>query len=114
MAIEEVLNSLSAERLLSDERFAEAYLTARVNKGYGPAHIQSELRGRGISDELIAMTLTKVDICWQELLEQVRRKKFARKIPRDFNQRARQMRFLQQRGFTAEQIRAAFKQDEWE
>jgi regulatory protein len=46
---------------------------------------------------------------WQELLVQVRLKKFGPAPPDDFRERSRQMRFLLQRGFTAEQIDALFR-----
>jgi regulatory protein len=39
----------------------------------------------------------------------VREKKFGSALPADFRERSRQMRFLQQRGFTAEQIRGIFR-----
>ena len=48
---------------------------------------------------------------WLERAREVREKKFGRESPRDFKERSRQMRFLQQRGFTSEQIRGAFNED---
>ena len=110
--IDEVLKKLVAERLLSNERFAEAYITARINKGFGPLRIQSELRERGVSDELVAIALDQADVCWKEQVETVRRKKFNSRMPDNYQERAKQMRFLQYKGFSTEQIRAAFKQDD--
>jgi regulatory protein len=43
------------------------------------------------------------------LLEQVRMKKFGPARPDNFRERSRQMRFLMQRGFTAEQIDTLFR-----
>jgi regulatory protein len=43
------------------------------------------------------------------LLEQVRLKRFGPIRPDNFRERSRQMRFLLQRGFTAEQIDALFR-----
>jgi regulatory protein len=39
----------------------------------------------------------------------VREKRFGLAQPRDFRERSRQMRFLQQRGFSSEQISSAFQ-----
>jgi len=44
-------------------------------------------------------------------VREVREKKFGPEQPRDFRERNRQMRFLQQRGFTSEQIYAVFKDE---
>ena len=41
---------------------------------------------------------------WRELADRARRKKFGDGAPRDFRSWSRQARFLQQRGFTREQI----------
>jgi regulatory protein len=43
--------------------------------------------------------------------ETARHKRFGAPLPQDFAGRARQARFLQQRGFSAEQIRQVFKKD---
>lgn len=114
MVIDEVLKRLVAERLLSDERFAAAYTTSRINKGFGPLRIQSELRERGIDDALTSQVLSQQDVCWNAHAETVRRKRFSRQIPDEYSERAKQMRFLQYRGFSSEQIRQAFKQSDWD
>jgi len=41
----------------------------------------------------------------------VRRKRFGAEPPRDFHERAKQARFLQYRGFTSDQVRAALELD---
>jgi len=44
---------------------------------------------------------------WFELARQVRVRKFGENLPAEFAEKARQMRFLQYRGFDAEQIQVA-------
>ena len=44
---------------------------------------------------------------WVAVARETRRKRFGAAGPADFHERARQARFLQYRGFTSEQIRAA-------
>jgi regulatory protein len=102
------LAALVADRLLSNARFAEAFVHARIQRGSGPQKIRAELRERGISDELIDNCLEAVADSWRELARQVRTKRFGSGQPKDFRERSRQMRFLQQRGFSAEQISGAF------
>ncbi|OGI41393.1 MAG: hypothetical protein A2140_02130 [Candidatus Muproteobacteria bacterium RBG_16_62_13] len=101
---EQVIQRLIAERLLSEERFVEGYVQARRRRGYGPVRIREELRQRGVDKGAIEPWLDAGSRDWLEDLRRVRRKKFGAKLPGDFSERARQARFLQYRGFTAEQI----------
>lgn len=107
----QALAELIAEGLLSDERFAEAFVASRTEKGSGPLRIQAELRERGLNDELIARYVDFSDRDWHERAARVRRKRFGPAPPGDIKERARQARFLQYRGFTAEQARTALKGD---
>lgn len=100
-----VIASLRAEGLVSDERFTEAYVRYRMTRGYGPQRIQAELRERGVDDKIQALYLDGGDCQWLEQVAQVRRKRFGEILPDDYKERARQARFLQYRGFTADQIR---------
>lgn len=106
--VDEVVQQLQAEGLVSDARFAEAYVHARYNRGFGPARIRRELQERGIADSLASDSLEAYRERWMESIEQVRRKRFGRGLPADYRERARQSRFLQYRGFTNEQIQAIF------
>jgi regulatory protein len=101
---EAVVSRLEAERLLSDDRFVESYLTARRARGYGPVRIREELRQRGVTDELIGQWLDVNGREWFDDLRRVRHKKFGARMPKNYSERAKQARFLQYRGFTAEQI----------
>ena len=103
------LAALVADRLLSNARFAEAFVHARIQRGSGPQKIRAELRERGITDDLIANSLDAHTDSWRELARQVRAKRFGNGQPGDFRERIRQMRFLQQRGFSAEQIKGVFR-----
>lgn len=103
--IEAVLTELVAEGLASDARFAEAFVAARLRRGQGPARIRRELELRGVGRELADTALGQAD--WSGSAQAVREKKFGQALPADYRERARQARFLQYRGFTAEQIHRA-------
>ena len=109
--VEAAVHALVADGLLSDSRFAEAFVHSRFQKGSGPQKIHAELRQRGIDDDLISACLESVCEQWLARVREVREKKFGPEQPRDFRERNRQMRFLQQRGFTSEQIYAVFKDE---
>ncbi|MBT8447425.1 MAG: recombination regulator RecX, partial [Gammaproteobacteria bacterium] len=105
--VDEVLEQLQGDGSLSEERFAEAYVRQRCGRGYGPIRIRQELRERGLDAELVSAALAAVETPWRTLAETARRKKFGEEPPEDFEARARQMRFLNYRGFDENQIRAA-------
>ncbi|MCL4316198.1 MAG: recombination regulator RecX [Gammaproteobacteria bacterium] len=109
--IDQVLAGLIRDKLLSDERYTEAYINSRVLKGYGPRYITAALRERGVSNELIQQSVDGNNPVWQQRAAEARRKRFG-VLPGDYREKARQMRFLEARGFSAEQIRAVLKQDE--
>jgi len=109
-AIVPVLADLVQQRLLSDERFTEAYVRYRSNMGYGPRRIEQELRQRGVAEDLIAAHLDSNDAHWLDEVAQVRQKRFGPAVPSDYKDRAKQMRYLQYRGFTHEQINRAFRE----
>jgi len=109
--VEATVAALAADNLVSDERFAEALVAVRVRKGQGPVRISAELKRRGINRELIRLNVDEAGLEWNNLACEVRRKKFGAMMPADFKEKARQMRFLEYRGFTGEHIRSALGED---
>ncbi len=109
--VEDELARLSDEGLQSDSRFAEAFVQSRINQGKGPVRIRADLAGRGIRDGVIEAALEGAACDWFELAGRERDKKFGRMAPADFREKARQMRFLQYRGFESDHIRAAVGPD---
>jgi regulatory protein len=89
----------------SDDRFAQSYVSMRCSRGFGPVRIREELRERVVSSDLIDAAIGTVD--WMPLSQIARQKKFGLELPEAVKERTQQMRFLQYRGFTTEQIKAA-------
>ena len=110
-ATREAVAKLVCDGLQSDGRFAESFVQSRVNQGKGPVRIRAELGERGIGDEVVSMAIEEAGIDWNDLARDVRRRKFGQAMPGDFREKARQMRFLQYRGFEMGQIQAAVGQD---
>lgn len=102
--VDNVLDGLIGERLLSDERFVENYVRYRRERGFGPLRIMAELRERNISENLIAGYLDVQAVDWYEVIRNIREKRFGDEVPQDFNKRIKQANFLRNRGFTSEQI----------
>ena len=104
--LEAVLDTLQAERLLSDNRFATQRVVARAGR-YGNARLKQELRQKGVADEDIAAALPEGGD-EAERCRAVWARKF-RELPQSAAERAKQMRFLQYRGFSGEAIRRVMR-----
>ncbi len=109
--IDQVLDQLEAESLLSDRRFTECYIRSRASKGYGPYRINMELRERRVDEQIISEFLYH-DWDWHEQVVEVCRKRFGAEPATDLKARAKQQRFLQYRGFSAEQISVAMRRND--
>jgi len=108
-SVQSVVSELAREGMQSDSRFAENYVHHRLEKGFGPLRIAPELRERGIGDDLIDLHLDRTAQEWVQRASLARQKRFGAKLPATFREQARQSRFLQQRGFSGDQIRQIFK-----
>jgi regulatory protein len=100
-----LLDELTSQHLLSDARYAETRVKSRGIR-FGDARLAYELRSRGVADELVNASLaagedelTRARRVWQ------RRFGSAPRTADGSAERARQMRFLAARGFSAETIR---------
>ena len=107
----DAIEKLAKEGLQSDRRFVEAFVQSRIRQGKGPMRIRADLSQRGVRDPVIHEALSEADADWSALAIHVRRKKFGDGEPADLKDKARQMRFLQYRGFESEQVRAAISED---
>ena len=104
---DDAVAQLIEDGLQSDARFAEAFVRSRINQGKGPARIRADLRERGLGGSAIDLALEEADEDWYALARDVRLKKFGPDTPSEFRDKAKQMRFLQSRGFEPDQIQAA-------
>lgn len=95
---------LTRESLQSDERFCEAYVAMRKRKGYGPQRIAAELRERGVCEGLAKEQLKSPDNDWFSVLEIAWQRKFHGRQPMDLKEKAKQIRFLNYRGFYSSDI----------
>ena len=108
-AIDAVLQGLKQDHLLSDARFAEAYVNHRFNAGVGPVKIRYELRQKGVTEVLADEFLEPLSDRWDQLMMQQRIRKYGESIPADYAERMKQARFLQNRGFSPESVMRLFR-----
>lgn len=105
-ALNAVLDRLEAERLLCDQRYASQRILVRARR-YGNGRLKQELRQTGVSDEDIAAALPEGGD-ETERCQAVWARKFG-ELPQTPEERAKQMRFLQYRGFSGEAIRQTLR-----
>jgi len=105
--IDAALQRLIEKGLQSDERFVESYVESRYQRGHGPYKIAAELKQRGVEELLIDHVLYSDKLDWYAQALQVYQKKYANKPAGDYKEQAKRSRFLQQRGFSSEQIQHA-------
>ena len=105
--INSVIHNLIEKNLLNDFRFSQAYVVARKRKGFGPKKIGYELVSRGVNENT-ASEVIDAESGWNEAALQAFNKKYKAGISKDFKERNKQKVFLQNRGFSFEEIDSVF------
>ncbi len=95
---------------LSERRVANELVAVRSRR-YGPQRIAHELREKGVSEETISGALATLKAGEVETARAVWQKKFG-VLPANANDKARQIRFLQSRGFSYDTIRRVIGGDD--
>ena len=105
---EEVLilvDELSRENYQSDQRVAEMVVRSQIRKGKGPNRIKLALRAKSIDKELAQNDMNEID--WYDEAYQLKVKKYGVEVSKDPKIKAKQIRFLQYRGFEMDAIMKA-------
>jgi len=105
--IDALLDTLEAAKFLSEERFSESLVNRRAAR-FGNSRILQELKSHGIA----ADSLTDIKANLEQDEAKRAREVWVRKFgtpPQDANERAKQMRFLMQRGFSSRAIQKAMR-----
>ena len=104
--INNVLHELVAKGYLSEERFIENYLSSKIKK-YGVLRIRQVLNKKTGNLELVNKILQTSVIDEVVIAKKIFRKKFD-KVSVDVLQKAKQVRFLTNKGFSYSTIRKVF------
>jgi regulatory protein len=97
-----VLDELARLGYLSDARYARAFAAHNVGR-YSRRSIAGELKAKGVDADTIENALAEAPLDDAEALEGLWRRRFGR-VPADERDKARQVRFLQARGFAVSAI----------
>ena len=100
--VDKVLDELAARGWLSDSRAAEQLVRMRRNR-FGMQRIAHELRQKGIGEDLINDALPQMKDTELEAARNIWQRKFGI-VPEDAKEKAKQLRFMQSRGFMPDVI----------
>lgn len=100
--LEEVLDWCSEHDFLNDRRFAGSFVRSRIERGQGAMRIRADLKQRGVDAEVVDEALRQASCDWFALAASTLQRRF-HTPPADVREKARMLRFLQSRGFDAEQ-----------
>lgn len=99
---------------LDDLRFARSQVRQHIYKGHGDRRIRQELNLKRVSEATIEQALQEEQTDWFELAKETAWKKFKGQKAIDAKGYAKQVRFLQYRGFSFDQIQYALSDDDAE
>jgi regulatory protein len=104
--VQGVIAELIERGFLSDERYAQHYVSHHAERGKGPLRIRRELEQLELEPALIEAALASGED-WARRAREVRIRRFGLPLPAQWPEQAKQARFLQYRGFSNDHIRVA-------
>jgi regulatory protein len=105
--VDALLDFLEKNNWLSQERFAESLVHRKAGR-YGNSRVLAELQNHGVDGEALAELKSNLRESEAARAAEVWRRKFG-KVAQDAAERAKQMRFLLQRGFSQGAAKAAMQ-----
>ena len=105
--LEEILK-LKEEGLISNQRYAEAYIRSRFHSGFGPIRIKYELEKKGVIESIIKTAFQETDLDWDDKLKSEFKKKYESNDMKSLNDN-KISKFFLYRGFDLEKISKLIK-----
>ncbi len=105
--LDEVIEKLKNQNLLSDQRFALAVIKQKSSQGYGPKFIELYLKNKFVSSndyDIYEQNINWVEICVNQIAKKIRSSSMSLK------EKEKISRFLSNRGFNYEIIKSAFNE----
>ena len=110
-AIQDAVNFCLDHHYLDDLRFAKSQIRQHVYKGHGERRIRQELKQKRVAESVIEKAFEEEPQDWFELAKHAAEKKFKGIVAKDQKEYAKQVRFLQYRGYSFEQINYALSSE---
>ncbi len=103
-----VVRRLSDNHYLNDTQLINNLIDKHIKKRHGPTRIKQEIRQKGFPQELIEQKIEESGIDWYSMAKEARIKKFSDTPPAEQKEKAKQIRYLQYKGFSMDMIFEAF------
>ena len=100
--VDAVLDELAAEGLLSDDRYARSFVLRKAN-GYSARALSDTLKAQGLPDHSVHQALAERELDDDAVMRALWERRFG-DPPRHEREKARQVRFLESRGFALSAI----------
>ena len=97
-----ILDDLGAQGLLSDQRFAHAVVSQKAGR-YSRRSIAGGLKAKGVASSDIDNALLEADLDDDAVLQALWQRRYGQ-LPANDREKARQVRYLQARGFSVSAI----------
>ncbi|TCM68404.1 regulatory protein [Acinetobacter calcoaceticus] len=105
--VEALVDELAASNYQSDDRVAEMTVRSQVRQGKGPYRIKQALKDKKLDESCAQQDLSEID--WHEQAYQMKLKKYGAEVAVEAKIKAKQIRFLQYRGFEMDSIMRAIR-----
>lgn len=102
--IHTVLDKFVENGIQSDARFTFHFVRNCMMKGQGLSRVKQALKVHNIDSSMLHEALDELEIDWYSRAYEVKCKKFGEEVETDWQKKQKQMRFLQYRGFSQDQI----------
>ena len=105
--LDEVIEKLKNQNLLSDQRFALAVIKQKSSQGYGPKFIELYLKNKFVSSnyyDIYEQNINWIEICVNQIAKKIRSSSVS------LEEKEKISRFLSNRGFNFEIIKSAFNE----
>ena len=110
--VEELIISLSQEKLIDEERYAQSYVRGKYGlKRWGRRKIMQGLKAKGISDYCIKQGMKEIDpeVYEQNLLHLLEKKNSTEKEKNSFTRRQKLSYYLLSKGYENDLVQDALK-----
>ncbi|GAB7218461.1 recombination regulator RecX [Vibrio comitans] len=109
--IDEAIEFCREHHYLDDLRYAKDQIKQHVEKGHGERRIRQDLHVKHVRIEVIVQALAEEPQNWFELAKLSVKKYFEEDAAIESHEYSKQVRFLQYRGFSSEQIQYALNSE---
>lgn len=106
--VDQVVRRLIDNHYLNDAQLITNLISKHVKKLHGPTRIKQEIRQKGFPQELIEQKIEGSGIDWYSMAKEARIRKFSDAPPSEQKEKAKQIRYLQYKGFSMDMIFEAF------